>query len=328
MNCYDFDKTIYNGDSTKDFYLFCLKRHKGIIKTFPGLIKAFTKFYVLKKGNKTDFKEKMYRFLPYVNIEKDLPEFWASHKNNIKDWYYKTQREDDVIISASPEFLLEPICKELGIKYLMASKVDMKTGKYEGINCHGKEKVRRFMNCYDFDKTIYNGDSTKDFYLFCLKRHKGIIKTFPGLIKAFTKFYVLKKGNKTDFKEKMYRFLPYVNIEKDLPEFWASHKNNIKDWYYKTQREDDVIISASPEFLLEPICKELGIKYLMASKVDMKTGKYEGINCHGKEKVRRFYEMFPNGKIEDFYSDSYSDSPLAEISKKAFLVKGDELKDW
>ena len=60
MNCYDFDKTIYNGDSTKDFYLFCLKRHKGIIKTFPGLIKAFTKFYVLKKGNKTDFKEKMY----------------------------------------------------------------------------------------------------------------------------------------------------------------------------------------------------------------------------------------------------------------------------
>ena len=53
MNCYDFDKTIYNGDSTKDFYLFCLKRHKGIIKTFPGLIKAFTKFYVLKKGNKT-----------------------------------------------------------------------------------------------------------------------------------------------------------------------------------------------------------------------------------------------------------------------------------
>ena len=142
----------------------------------------------------------------------------------------------------------------------------------------------------------------------------------------------------------MYRFLPYVNIEKDLPEFWASHKDNIKDWYYKTQRKDDVIISASPEFLLEPICKELGIKYLMASKVDMKTGKYEGINCHGKElyhyesksrgtedskeKVRRFYEMFPNGKIEDFYSDSYSDSPLAEISKKAFLVKGNELKDW
>lgn len=47
-----------------------------------------------------------------------------------------------------------------------------------------------------------------------------------------------------------------------------------------------------------------------------------------KKKSEDFMKWFPNGKIEDFYSDSYSDSPLAEISKKAFLVKGNELKDW
>lgn len=184
------------------------------------------------------------------------------------------------------------------------------------------------MNTYDFDKTIYDGDSTRDFYLFCLKRHKGIIKTFPALIFAVTKFYVFKRGTKTDFKQVMYRFLRYVDINTDLRDFWKTHKDNIKDWYYKQQKEDDVIISASPEFLLKPICKELGIKYLMASDVDPKTGIYTGINCHGKEKVRRFYEMFPDGKIDEFYSDSYSDSPLAEISKKAFLVKGNELTDW
>ena len=28
-------------------------------------------------------------------------------------------------------------------------------------------------NIYDFDKTIYDGDSTVDFFLFCLKREKG-----------------------------------------------------------------------------------------------------------------------------------------------------------
>lgn len=184
------------------------------------------------------------------------------------------------------------------------------------------------MNCYDFDKTIYDGDSTKDFYLFCLKRHKKIAKTFPSLIKAFTKFYVFKMGNKTEFKEIMYKFLKYVDIEKDLLDFWETHKGNIKGWYYKQQCDDDVIISASPEFLLDPICRELGIKYLMASKVDEHTGKYNGINCHGKEKVRRFYEVFPDGKIEEFYSDSYSDSPLAEIAERAFIVKGNELTDW
>lgn len=184
------------------------------------------------------------------------------------------------------------------------------------------------MNAYDFDKTIYNGDSTRDFYIFCLKRHKGIIKTFPALISAFARFYIFKRGTKTDFKQVMYRFLRYVDIEKDLYDFWESHKFNMKPWYYDIQKEDDVIISASPEFLLEPICKEIGIKNMMASKVDCHTGIYDGINCHGKEKVRRFYEKFPDGKIEKFYSDSYSDTPLAEISEEAYLVKGDKLLNW
>lgn len=30
-------------------------------------------------------------------------------------------------------------------------------------------------NIYDFDKTIYDGDSTVDFFLFCLKREPILI---------------------------------------------------------------------------------------------------------------------------------------------------------
>ena len=66
----------------------------------------------------------------------------------------------------------------------------------------------------------------------------------------------------------------------------------------------------------------------MASRVDRQTGFYDGINCHGKEKVRRFYEVFPDGKIDEFYSDSYSDSPLAEIADKAFMVNGEKVTKW
>ena len=66
----------------------------------------------------------------------------------------------------------------------------------------------------------------------------------------------------------------------------------------------------------------------MASCVDKKTGKYEGVNCHGKEKVRRFYEVYEDVEIEEFYSDSYSDTPLAEISKKSYMVVGDMLYPW
>lgn len=185
------------------------------------------------------------------------------------------------------------------------------------------------MNAYDFDKTIYDGDSTADFYLFCLKRHKKIIFLAPSLIAAFFKFYVLKKGTKTEFKETMYRFLRFCNIDKELNDFWAMNKSKIKQFYFRQKKSDDVIISASPEFLLEPICAELGINNLIASCVDSKTGKYSGINCHGEEKVRRLYELFGNDiEIDEFYSDSYSDTSMAKIAKKAYLVKKDKLLVW
>lgn len=184
------------------------------------------------------------------------------------------------------------------------------------------------MNVYDFDKTIYDGDSTADFYIYSLKKHKKILLLIPSLLGAFLKFYVFKIGTKTMFKEKMYRFLIYCNIESDVADFWDKHQNKIKKFYIEQQKDDDVIISASPEFLLKPICKRISINYLIASRVDCKSGRYNGINCHGKEKVRRFYEFFKNGQIEEFYSDSYSDTPLAEISEKAFIVKGNNISEW
>lgn len=142
MNVYDFDKTIYDGDSTADFYIFSLKRHKKILLLAPSLIGAFLKFYVFKIGTKTQFKEKMYKFLKYCDIQKDINDFWNINIDKIKPFYKNQQQKDDVIISASPEFLLAPICKTLKINYLMASVVDEHTGKYSGINCHGEEKSK------------------------------------------------------------------------------------------------------------------------------------------------------------------------------------------
>ena len=184
------------------------------------------------------------------------------------------------------------------------------------------------MNAYDFDKTIYDGDSTADFYLFSLKRHKKILLLAPSLFGAFVAFYVFKRGTKTQFKEKMYRFLRCCDTKKDVEAFWDAHQKNIKPFYIKQQREDDLIISASPVFLLRPVCDRLGIRELIASKVDPVTGKYSGENCHGKEKVRLFRERYGDAAVEEFYSDSYSDTPMAQIAARAFLVKGERITDW
>lgn len=182
------------------------------------------------------------------------------------------------------------------------------------------------MNVFDFDNTIYKGDSTADFYLFCLRRHPKIIALAPGLLVSLLRFK-LRKTTKTQFKSAMFGFLKYADLTKDINDFWDSHIKNIKDFYKNMQSEDDVIASASPEFLLEPACKKLGIKYLIASKVD-KDGVYEGINCSEAEKARRFKERFGSRKIDCFYSDSYNDTPLAVLARHSFMVSGENISDW
>ena len=183
------------------------------------------------------------------------------------------------------------------------------------------------MNVYDFDKTIYNGDSTSHFIKYLIKKHPRTLLNLPRTVWEYL-LYIAGVHSKTEFKEKMYGMFRYVDdIDKDLEDFWKKHKKNIKDWYIKQKRDDDLIISASPEFLLEPMCEELGVS-LIASVVDKKTGKYTGENCHGEEKVRRMYTSISEPDVEEFYSDSLSDTPLANEAQHAFLVNGDERISW
>lgn len=141
--------------------------------------------------------------------------------------------------------------------------------------------------------------------------------------------YKLKLINKTEMKEGFYVFFRMIpDIDYDIDMFWNKNENKICRWYMEKKMVDDVIISASPEILLTEICKRLGIKYLIASKVEKITGKYYGENCYGKEKVVRFQKRFPNENIDEFYSDSYSDEPLARIAKKSYLVSKTSKKIW
>lgn len=184
------------------------------------------------------------------------------------------------------------------------------------------------MNAYDFDKTIYKNDSSTDFLLFCLLRHPKALSRVPSIIAGYVKYFIFKKGRKEDFKEKAFSIVKYCDINKDVADFWHKNKGKIKEFYLKQKKEDDVIISASPRFLLEPICIDLGIKHLICTEVDHKTGKFLSLNCWGKEKVVRFKMKFKNTEVKEFYSDSYSDTPMAELAKVAFIVKDEKLLPW
>lgn len=183
------------------------------------------------------------------------------------------------------------------------------------------------MNVFDFDKTIYNGDSTYDFVLWCMRRHPKSLLYIPKIALYAIGYYTFHIGTKTQFKEKMYGFLKACDAENDAQRFWSEKLSGIKAFYRRIHRDDDVIISASPEFLLKPLEKALNIT-VIASKVAPDTGIYDGLNCYHEEKVRRFRERFPDGAVESFYSDSYSDEPLAKLAERAFIVKGEAITPW
>jgi len=110
--------------------------------------------------------------------------------------------------------------------------------------------------------------------------------------------------------------------------FWENNASwMLKPWYLAQKKPDDIIISASPVFLLEPICRQLGVR-LISTGVHPEKGRVQGFTCRGAEKVRRLREEYGDIEIGNFYSDSLSDTPLAELAKKAWLVTGDKIEPW
>ena len=183
------------------------------------------------------------------------------------------------------------------------------------------------MNVYDFDNTILRGDSSARFFAWCLRRCPRMWADIPaqavnGLL------FLLRIRPKQAFKQRMFGYLRFIDVDLEVAAFWKANLDRVKPWYRAAHRPDDVVISASPEFLIRPACEALGIRHVLGSPVDKATGAFRGPNCHGPEKVRRFRELWPDAGVENFYSDSHSDDPMAALAERAWLVKGDRVKPW
>ena len=184
------------------------------------------------------------------------------------------------------------------------------------------------IDVYDFDKTLYKKDSTIQFYIFCLKKNKSIVKYLPFQIINFAlyKFKIIKK---LIFKERFFIFLKSIkDVDQYVTEFWKLNEKYIRKELLENSNNKKYVISASPEFLLEKICNRIGIDKLIASKVDKNTGEFLSENCYGEEKVKRLKEEDKNFKIENFYTDSITDKFLANISEKSYLITKGGIKEW
>lgn len=182
---------------------------------------------------------------------------------------------------------------------------------------------------YDFDGTIYDGDSGVDFIKYSIKNHKGTLKCLFFAIGTVILF-ILKLRTKEQMKNKLFSFVKDIdNIDEYVKGFWKEHEHKLKDfWTSKKDHKKDIIISASCRFWLQPIADKYKVYDLFATDIDMKTGEIIGNNCHGKEKVRLFYDKYPKATIMKMYTDSVNDLPLIEEAKEGILVKKDKLYNY
>ncbi len=183
-------------------------------------------------------------------------------------------------------------------------------------------------NLYDFDKTVYPRDSGVDFLKYCIRNHPHLIKCLPKIL-FFGLRFILKIGDNDKNKSKMYCFVKGVDIQKLAQDFWDEKGDEIYSFFLPQNRElPTVVCSASPEFLLDVICKKLKVDVLIATKINSKTGVLESKNCKHNEKVARIKAQIPDYEFANVYSDSFeTDKPILKLGQRAFILKKGNMKE-
>ena len=181
------------------------------------------------------------------------------------------------------------------------------------------------INLYDFDHTIYKGDSSRDFLLFCLRAERHLWKYLPKV--AFRIFgYFLGTKSTAQVKEAAFEFLKDVDdIGVLVALFWSRNNKKIAHWYSEQRSDHDLVLSASPEFLLQPIVESLGVRGLLGTNMNRFTGEIVGENCRGQAKVDRLQAEYAPFSVGRAYSDSLSDIPMLLLAREAFIVKKERL---
>ena len=199
------------------------------------------------------------------------------------------------------------------------------------------------LSVYDFDKTIYNGETLNDFYRFYLIKKPWKIYTVIFQLWYFL-LYVLKIINLEKLKENFLRFLNGENtgeLKKLIREFWKKKESKInlwvKDEILKNKKETEILvaISASPTFLIIDRLRLMGFDVVIGTDFLFESTKFHSHitskNCKNYEKVKRMDKWAEDNNIQynivNFYSDSIADKPLFDLAEHKYWIKKGILKN-
>ncbi len=185
---------------------------------------------------------------------------------------------------------------------------------------------------FDFDGTLTYRDSLADFIRFARGRHRMMVGA--AILSPTIIGYKLKLIGNDKAKEKV---LSYFFQGFDAEEFSLLGKKYALEcipkilrpsgverlnWHIE-ERHEVVIVSASPAAWLKAWTESLGIGLigtLLEEKNGKLTGRYNGLNCHGKEKVCRIRQEYNLNSYDKIYAygDTPGDHHMLELAHEAF----------
>lgn len=216
--------------------------------------------------------------------------------------------------------------------------------------------MNRRIAFFDFDGTITTKDTLLEFikfskgnFLFGL----GFLLTSPWLV-AFKLKLISNQRAKEKVLTFFFRKCFLSRWQQDCDRFSADRLPQLirpkalqEIGRLREKGATVVIVSASPENWIRGWAKEMGVA-LIATKMETRpavgtndedrtrknaagggagvggesrlTGKIEGINCHGNEKVRRIGERYPLADYHEIYTygDSSGDKPMLRLGTVSF----------
>jgi len=189
---------------------------------------------------------------------------------------------------------------------------------------------------FDFDKTITRIDTLNDLIIYKFGMRKFIRKMTE--LSPLLFLYCLKIIPNYVAKQKLFASFFAGLTEKEFNGLCRDYSlNRIKnilrheaikkiEWH-KKEGHKIIIISASMENWIKPWAEENSIDEVIATLPQIEnsflTGRFATKNCHGKEKVERLLEKYPE-KEEYFlyaYGDSRGDRELLRLADKGFYRK-------
>ena len=190
-----------------------------------------------------------------------------------------------------------------------------------------KEAVK--IKVFDFDNTIYRGESSFDLVVFMIKNNKKILLYLPSIFINMIK-YKMCMVEKAQLLKKINDFMKVIIMNENevnalVKRFWKKKIHKLDRNMLKRIKKDDVIITAGPDFLIHGIKKLINTDNIISSEIDYEKFEVKYFNF-GDNKVKRYKELYGNRRIDCLYTDSYNDKALMDISDKVYIVKKGRLK--